>query len=594
MTNDEIIELLDLHDYSLSKNEIMIHCPFCDHHKKKLSINSEKEVFKCWICDETGPLGKLENKLKGSYNISRENKMIVNAPKHVSLINPGHNLAISYLKSRRIDSFDLIGYDISANAIIFPYYNPETTELNAIKYKYLNNTNISYKLEGQHPGMYVPDIEQYKNVLSLEDNKTLILVEGELDSISTLQYLVKTKQNDKVTVAATTGITNKGCVKYLENFNSVYIGFDNEKKPNLIDKVTKALKSLILDIRTEYPEMEIKIIKLPSTCKDMNDFICLNYSEEDFLKLIQDAELYTEDRSYINAVDLFEDMEDYLKNKTKSKGMPTFLEGIDEILGGGKRLGEITALHAEAKTGKNCVWHKMMHMWLEAGIPIGYASRELTPETEVMPNIFSIHFQKNWWDEYHKDRITDAHRKLAIEKAKEWKLYFAKGYGIFDFEALVKWVQEMKNKLGVQYFFFDHLHYLLYNSEDVKEISVFCRNLKQLVKEENIHIDIIIQPRKLMETQRLNLNSLRGGAAIGQAIDNLFVLERVPEYKDISKLTLEVARHKLARSGKSVYLKYDPITTDIWEVQPVEAKEVEKKDDMEPKKSYLQNKIIEV
>ena len=39
--------------YTNSK-ETLFHCPKCDHHKKKLSVNLEKNVFKCWVCDWSG------------------------------------------------------------------------------------------------------------------------------------------------------------------------------------------------------------------------------------------------------------------------------------------------------------------------------------------------------------------------------------------------------------------------------------------------------------------------------------------------------------------------------------------------------------
>ena len=34
--------------------EHLFQCPKCKHHKKKMSVNIEKDVFKCWICDYSG------------------------------------------------------------------------------------------------------------------------------------------------------------------------------------------------------------------------------------------------------------------------------------------------------------------------------------------------------------------------------------------------------------------------------------------------------------------------------------------------------------------------------------------------------------
>tara|TARA_R110002110_G_scaffold232955_6_gene448667 strand:- start:94 stop:1035 length:942 start_codon:yes stop_codon:yes gene_type:complete len=37
-----------------SGDELLFRCPACNHHKNKLSVNIEKDAFKCWICDWSG------------------------------------------------------------------------------------------------------------------------------------------------------------------------------------------------------------------------------------------------------------------------------------------------------------------------------------------------------------------------------------------------------------------------------------------------------------------------------------------------------------------------------------------------------------
>jgi len=41
-------------DCNHSSNEALFTCPFCNHHKKKLSINVKKNAWKCWVCDSSG------------------------------------------------------------------------------------------------------------------------------------------------------------------------------------------------------------------------------------------------------------------------------------------------------------------------------------------------------------------------------------------------------------------------------------------------------------------------------------------------------------------------------------------------------------
>jgi len=43
-----------LGDSYRSNDEHLFACPYCKHHKKKLSVNIDKNVYKCWICESTG------------------------------------------------------------------------------------------------------------------------------------------------------------------------------------------------------------------------------------------------------------------------------------------------------------------------------------------------------------------------------------------------------------------------------------------------------------------------------------------------------------------------------------------------------------
>tara|TARA_R110000796_G_scaffold203149_1_gene319486 strand:- start:145 stop:1083 length:939 start_codon:yes stop_codon:yes gene_type:complete len=43
-----------LGEYYESNNEMLFSCPFCNHHKKKMSINFDKNAWKCWVCDSSG------------------------------------------------------------------------------------------------------------------------------------------------------------------------------------------------------------------------------------------------------------------------------------------------------------------------------------------------------------------------------------------------------------------------------------------------------------------------------------------------------------------------------------------------------------
>ena len=43
-----------LGSFYLTGTERLFFCPKCNHHKHKLSVNIDKDVFKCWVCDYNG------------------------------------------------------------------------------------------------------------------------------------------------------------------------------------------------------------------------------------------------------------------------------------------------------------------------------------------------------------------------------------------------------------------------------------------------------------------------------------------------------------------------------------------------------------
>ena len=43
-----------LGDYRVAGDETLFYCPFCKHHKHKLSVNVRANIYKCWICDARG------------------------------------------------------------------------------------------------------------------------------------------------------------------------------------------------------------------------------------------------------------------------------------------------------------------------------------------------------------------------------------------------------------------------------------------------------------------------------------------------------------------------------------------------------------
>lgn len=268
----------------------------------------------------------------------------------------------------------------------------------------------------------------------------------------------------------------------------------------------------------------------------------------------------------------------YLKNKDLVQGVSTGFPRLDKLMGGGLREGELIGLVAQAGAGKSSLFHKIQLNLLSKGLPVGYLSQEMDPATEVLPNYLSIIFQENTFLE----DITASKEDKYAEAVNSLPVYFTKERGHLPYGVLREWIKFLAQERGVKYFFLDHFAYCQEAVEDFKEASQLIRNLKLITSELRVNLFAIVQPKTLQIGQTLGMDSMRGGAALNQACDLIFTMERNKRVDEdnVNVIKCVKARHKLARLGE-MNIKYDPTTTDIKEVTIEEV--VQKDEDSCPK-----------
>lgn len=197
-----------------TRSNYAFHCPFCHHAKPKLEINLEsnskgENSWHCWTCDTKGKtiyslfkrmdVSKDKIEQLKSYTkyipTGREEEIkeefIVELPKEFkSLINPAGNSislrqAINYTKNRRINTEDIIKYNIGycssgkyANSIIIPSYDKNS------KINYF----ISRSFETDPFRKYNTPRCNKNNIIGLEYfinwNVPVILCEGMFDALA--------------------------------------------------------------------------------------------------------------------------------------------------------------------------------------------------------------------------------------------------------------------------------------------------------------------------------------------------------------------------------------------------------------------------
>lgn len=182
----------------------IFHCPFCNHHKKKLEINISSERYHCWVCHTKGrTMNSLFKKLKTSssnfeklfsivgkrYSVEAEKESygLVSLPKEYSPLwnikkDPDFKNAYLYCMSRGLSSKDILRYRIGycdsgeyRKRLIFPSYSFDGTLNYFIARSYIDSS-FPYK----YPK--VPRDSIIFNELFINWSLPVILVEGFLDA----------------------------------------------------------------------------------------------------------------------------------------------------------------------------------------------------------------------------------------------------------------------------------------------------------------------------------------------------------------------------------------------------------------------------
>lgn len=190
--------------------ETLYKCPKCKHHKKKLSVNIEKNVFKCWVCDYSGKniskLVKLVNPeflvqwgvfdgpdLTSSFDIHAafddvlpaQNKLELPDSYQILKRDKSCSKPLRYLWSRGLSFLDALRWKIGycnsgefSGRVVIPSFD-RTGELN-----YFVARSITKKLWPKYKNP-IGNKDIVFNEYMINWKEPVVLVEGVFDSIKT-------------------------------------------------------------------------------------------------------------------------------------------------------------------------------------------------------------------------------------------------------------------------------------------------------------------------------------------------------------------------------------------------------------------------
>ena len=272
----ELVTLLEkvlMKSYQMKNGESAFHCPFCNHHKKKLQVNIETQKWHCWVCNKGGykigillrkinaPKNTISEVLKilGDYQgVSKEKEEVTKydvslpqcyKPLWKKSTEPLYKNAIHYLKGRGIGPIDILRYSIGfcssngySNRIIIPSYDADGKLNYFMARDMFPNSKFKYK----NPPMS-KDTVGFEMFINWKE--PIVLVEGIFDAIAI--------RNNAIPLFGK--FPSKTLVMRLaeKQVKKVYVALDEDAKQDAI-KLSKFLmdygiKTYLLDMKDKDP-----------------------------------------------------------------------------------------------------------------------------------------------------------------------------------------------------------------------------------------------------------------------------------------------------------------------------------------------------
>ena len=247
----------------ITNEEHQYYCPYCKHHKRKMSVNIDKDVYKCWICDVHGRkirriikrFGDYEqlkewDRLAGKENIldfdklfekvtqERSKKYLTLPEEFVTLTGDNKNLSsikvLNYLENRDITTKEIIkwkmGYCLRGQyegRVVVPSFGLD----GRINYFVARTFTENWK-KYLNPSVATSDI--IFNHLFIDWNEDVVLVEGIFDAIRA--------GDNAIPLLGSTLRTNSALFQeIIKKDASVFVALDEDAKK----KSTKIIHTLL-------------------------------------------------------------------------------------------------------------------------------------------------------------------------------------------------------------------------------------------------------------------------------------------------------------------------------------------------------------
>ena len=476
------------------------YCPYCRNKtddKNTFAINLRTGQFKCLraSCGAKGNMITLArdfnfslgndvdeyfNRRKRYKDLSRYPRPIVRAP------------AVAYMENRGISQMITERYGITTqkdrdNILVFPFFD-EFGKLQYVKYRKADfdkkkDKNKEWAESDCKPILFGMDR------CDAEHNKTLVLTEGQIDSLSVAEAF----GGDINAVSVPTGCNGftwvPYCWDFLGKFETLIVFGDHEKgRITLLDEMQKRFHGVVKHVRTEdYLD-----------CKDANE-ILTRHGKQAVRDAVNNAVIV--DSKRIKKLSKVES-----KNMAEMETVSTGISQLDKLIGG-FYFGQLVILTGERGLGKSTLGSQFIVNGVNQGLDAFCYSGEL-PDWSFQEwfdrqcagrEYINVLTSELGFDNY----LIDA---AALELIHDW--YDEHCY-IYDNaviesadtenETILETLETAIKQYGCKMLLIDNLMTAIEDdlaSDLYRQQTAFVRALTKLAKQYNVIIILVVHPRK--------------------------------------------------------------------------------------------------
>lgn len=491
--------------FSRHGEELTGNCPFCSppDTENKFSINLISGLWQCFHLNRCGIKGnfsdfqkKLGDKpFKLDKDFTEKKKTYKIPEQNYPKMTVDQKGVYDYLKSRGFADETIQFFKLGAreNTVIFPYYK------NGILVNRKSRNILEKHLMSQDKDAE-PTLFNRDNI----DSDTIIITEGEYDTMAMHQYGLKT-------VSVPNGCDGRTWIDeewdFLETFKRIIICFDNDK----------AGQKSAVEVANKLGLWRCSIATFPF--KDANECLMNGVEAVEIYRCLEGAKVLSPE-AVVSPMEFNEKIQYLFEQGTKLFGISTAWDELTDILKGW-RGGEVTIWTGRSGSGKSTILNQNL-------IDLGYKgeksciySGEMSPDRYLRWAIMQFLAKSN-------------PDKKEIEYVLRWmedKIYTLNVTSGIEPEKLLTNFEYVAKRYGVRHFMIDSLMKVRLDNNDLLNAQKnFVSSLCDFSKKYNVHVNLVVHPRKMMtDKDEPGKVDVKGAGEITDLADNVIVMYRLDD-----------------------------------------------------------------